>query len=417
MTSQRTMYRKIKFPHFDAEKIDDIYYNLFRNSSEKFKSEIHDIYFGKFFRYEYEGKEKYWGNAMGVEASDKQIDYLFQIHDEFDTPLCLTLNSLETPHELLDKKELLDQLIDFIGSFYERGLRHCILSSNHIIRSKILHKAFPEMRWENTVNQRIMDAQTALDFIFNGYDILMLDRSLNRNIKELRRIKNAVDYYNEKYKPDKKVTTCLLVSETCINNCPFKKEHDSVGEKIGAEYFRGLSNLSCDNWRFTDFGLIPRNGVDIVATDKDMWNKWSELTDCFKFSGRFTQYNQPEGSSPFYKMCWLFTEHHSVHKLKASFYVPNTDEIVYSDSFGEIIEHNLEPIHTWIHGHVFSSVPDFRSKIKLIDNAKSIWKTSEGKRLEKILMNCKSQCWDCHECEIVFKTRKFDSGLQINANH
>ena len=415
--SQRIMYRKIKFPHFDAEKYDDVFYNMFKNTSDDFKSEIHDIYFGKFFRYNYEGKEKRYGNAMGVEASDAQIDNLFKIHDEYNIPLCLTLNSLETPHELLDDKSLLDQLIDFIGSFYKRGLRHCILASNHIIRSKILHKEFPDMYWENTVNQKIMDAQTALDYIFNGYNILMLDRSLNRNLKELKRIKKAVDYYNKKYKPDKKVTTCLLVSETCINNCPFKKEHDSVGEYIGADYFKGLSNLSCDNWRFTDFGLIPRNGVDIVASTKETWQQFSKLTDCFKFSGRFTEYNYEASSSAFFKMVWLYVEHHNINKVNSNSYRPKPEELIYSNTFSEIIENNLSPIHTWIHGHVFIDLNDYKSKMNIIENTISIWKTEKGKRLEKILMNCRSQCWDCHECEIAFNTRKFDSGLQINENY
>jgi hypothetical protein len=236
-------------------------------------------------------------------------------------------------------------------------------------------------------------------------------------LKELKKIRKAVDYFNEKYNPIKKAKICLLISESCIYNCPFKKEHDSIGEVISGQYFGTLSKLSCDNWRYTDFGLIPRNGIDLTASSKEVFEEFNQLVDIFKFSGRFTRLPFTTDVSDNYKLIWLFTERDNVNKLiYNSTFKSTNDDTVFADCFSEIIENDLQPIHSWIHGYALNEYTDYRDKIDLIESTKSIWKTDEGKRLEQILKTCKSQCWNCHECEKTFKTRLFDSGLQLNEN-
>lgn len=404
----------ISFPHYDNlnESHDASFYHLFKNSTQSFKEDIHDIYFGKVFHYEFNGISKKYGNAMGVEASDIQIDYLFKIQEEYGIPISLTLNSLETPHELLYSEDLIKQFISFIGSLYERGLRSCILASNHLIKSKILHKNFPEIRWKSTVNQRCLDAQSVIDLCFNGYDTIMLDRRLNRDIKELRKIKKAVDYYNEKYKPDKKVLTCLLVSESCVYNCPFKKEHDSIGEYISTDYFKSLSKLTCDNWRYSDFGMLPRNGIDIITSTKESWNEYANLVDIFKFSGRLTKLPFNTKDTEHMKLSWILNDN-KIDRLNQKKFLVN--EIMSVNSFSEVIDNNLIPIHGWVHGWTDNRIVDtdvIKIKNKL-EHYDSIWKTDKGMRLEKILKTCKSQCWDCHECEKAFETEYYDSSLQL----
>jgi len=144
----------ISIPHYENSKNklhDDTYYNLIKNSSQEFKDEIHDIYFGKIFRYEYNNRKKRYCNPMGVEATDAQIDSLFKIQDEFGIEISLTINSIETPHELLHDANIAKEFIAFIKSFYDRGLRSCTIGSPHLIKSRLLHENFPDMRWKNTV--------------------------------------------------------------------------------------------------------------------------------------------------------------------------------------------------------------------------------------------------------------------------
>jgi collagenase-like PrtC family protease len=172
---------------------NDTYYQLIKNSSQQFKDEIHDIYFGKPFHYRYNGQKKKYGNPMGVEATNAQVESLFKIQNEFGIDISLTINSIETPQELISDKKLLKDFVAYLKLFYDRGLRSCTLASPHIIRSGILHDKFPDMRWKNTVNHRVANAQQVLDYIFLGYDTIVLDRSLCRNLNELKKIRKAVE--------------------------------------------------------------------------------------------------------------------------------------------------------------------------------------------------------------------------------
>lgn len=408
------MKNYISFPHFDSlgTSHPNTYYNLVKNAHQNFKDELHDVYFGKFFTYTWRRQQRRYGNAMGVEATDEQIENLFRLKQEFGIEPSLTLNSLETPHELLDDQNVLNQLIDFIGQLYNKGLRSCIFASNHLIRSNIFHKNFPEMRWKTTVNQKCIDAQSVIDMLFNGYDTIMLDRRLNRDIKELRRIKKAVDHYNNTYKPAKKALTCLLITESCIYNCPFKKEHDSVGEYISANYFSSLSKMTCDNWRGAPYNVLPRTGIDLVAVDSETFNEFYQLVDIFKYSGRFTQLPElSEADKQNIKLAWIFEKNKD--KYNQQLYEPH--KTIYANSLTEIVENNLRPINQWTYGWINTNVvkDDYTKHLNVLSDVDSIWLTEKGLRLQKILKTCKAQCWNCHECEKTFGVDSYDSGLQL----
>ncbi|MDH3327713.1 MAG: hypothetical protein OEM01_00590 [Desulfobulbaceae bacterium] len=406
----------ISIPHFENvqnKQHDDTYYHMIKNSSQEFKDEIHDIYFGKIFRYKYNDIEKRYSNPMGVEATDAQVDNLFKIQKEFGIEISLTINSVETPHEILMDKDIAKEFVSFIGSFYERGLRSCTIASPHIMKSRILHRNFPEMRWKNTVNHRVADDQQVMNYIFCGYDTILLDRSLNRNLIELKRIRKAVDYYNNKYKPAKKVVTSLLVREGCLYGCPFKKEHDSLGEYISAQYFKTFSRITCDNWRFTEpFGILPRNAIDITVADKETFHEFAELNDIFKFSGRFSSFPFDPQDAKHKKVCWVFM-HQKKYRFDYSKCPP--EEIIYSGNLGDVIHDNVMPLHSWEFTYIDTRAvkKDYKNKRKLLKNIPNFWRTPEGRKLEKKLKTCRSKCWSCHECEKTFGTPRFDSALQI----
>jgi hypothetical protein len=406
----------ISIPHYENisnAMHDDSYYHLIKNSSQEFKNEIHDIYFGKIFSYKYGELSKRYSNPMGVEATEAQVENLFRIQNEFGIEISLTINSIETPQELLREVSVAEEFKNFIRSFYDRGLRSCTIASPHIIRSGVLHEEFPEMRWKNTVNHRVTDAQQVMNYIFCGYDTILLDRSLSRNLNELKRIRRAVDYYNKKYKPAKKILTSLLVQEGCLCACPFKKEHDALGEFISGQYFNTISKLTCDNWRFSEpFGALPRNALDFVAVDRKTFNEFAELTDILKHSGRFACFNFDPVDSQYKKAVWRFN-----YKKKYKFKNPSysNNDLVYSNSFSDIIDNNLMPLHLWNISFIdLRSTPnDFKDKLHLLRSVENFWMTDAGRRLEKRMKNCRSQCWDCHECEKTFGVEYFDSALQL----
>jgi hypothetical protein len=384
-----------------------VFYEMMKNADPKYIANIHDVYFGKFFYYEYNGQQKRCGNPMGVEASDEQIDYLFKLQEETGVEISLTFNTVEVPHEVQFDHTILEQFVEWIGSYYDRGLRSCTMSSEHILRMGILQQRCPDMRWKSTVNQIVSDAQQFIDYAYLGYNTILLDRSLNRNIRELKRIKRAQDYLNS-LNPQKKLMTSLLVAEACIYHCPFKKEHDSVGEVIGTEYFKSIADLSCNGWRqHQEFAVLPRSGINLVAGQADTFNEFAELVDIFKYSGRLTNPVFKPEDAKHMKACWYYDD---INKFKQSISI--VGKTVYSDDFTEVIDNNLGPIHNWIPGWIDTryTKEDWRTTRKPYTG---IWATDPGKRLEKILRTCRNQCWDCHECERTFGMQDVDSALQI----
>jgi hypothetical protein len=402
--------KKFSIAHYDQfhNEYADTFYNLIKNADPAFHNNLHDIYFGKFFYYEYNGQTRRCGNPMGVEASDQQIDYLFKLQEETGIEISLTFNTIEIPHELIWDPKILNQFVEWVGGYYDRGLRSCTMSSEHIMRMGILQQRCPDMRWKSTVNQIVADAQQLIDYAYLGYNTILLDRSLNRNIRELKRIKRAQDYMNSK-NPQKKLLTSLLVAESCIYRCPFKKEHDSVGEIISVDYFSGPADLSCNGWRGADgFKQTPRSGVDIVASEVSTFNQFATLVDVLKYSGRLTTPAFRAEDSKYMKACWYYDNPDKFKKTSISF----VGDTVYADDFNEIADNNLSPIHNWIMGWIDTryTKKNWKSTYKTYEG---IWSTESGTKLEKLLTNCRSQCWDCHECERTFGFQDIDSALQI----
>ncbi|MFC2026850.1 hypothetical protein ACFLUX_02625 [Chloroflexota bacterium] len=398
--------KKFSMAHCDNSPNPSLYYEAIKDSSQKFRDEIYDIYFGKKFRYEYREQEIYdnygkshevvYGNVMGVEASDEQVDYLFRIQEEFGIEISLTINQLNIPVEIFYSKNdrVLNAFLNWLQKYYNRGLRSCTLANNHLMKSGNLQDKFPEMKWKNTVNQQVSTAQQVLDYLYLGYNIIQLDRSLNRNMDELKRIKDVVENYKNRY-PEKHIKTCMLVWEHCTPFCPFKREHDDIDvyyTKIN--YWKTkLWELSCKRW--TDIrkeNIVPRFGTNCYWSSIDTFKEYAELVDIFKYSGRLTFI--PEGISNL-EMGWGFREYAAVR------------------SFSDIIANKLEPVHQWVFGiGIYSGVETSMKKIKehLKDN---FWMTDEGKRLEQRVKNCKNQCYKCHLCERSFGIPDIDSLIEL----
>jgi hypothetical protein len=402
-------FRRFSIAHYDKFHGDyaNTYYTILKNAEQTFRDNIHDVYFGKYFYYTYNGENKRCGNPMGVEASDEQIEYLFRIQNELGIEISLTVNTMEFPHEVVFNDEIRQQFVEWIGGFYDRGMRSCTISSTHIMRTGELQQRCPDMRWKSTVNQICADAQQFIDFAYLGYNTILLDRSLNRNIKELKRIKRAQDYLNNK-NPRKKVLTSLLVAESCIYSCPFKREHDSVGEVISTDYFKGPANLTCNGWRGSEqFAQLPRVGINLVASSSDSFNQWLDLVDVLKVSGRLSTPMFDHSVVEHMKAVWFYN---GGSKIKQA--ITFKGETIYADNFQDILDNNLEPIHDWTPGWIDTrhTKDDFRKTYKKYSG---IWITDGGKKLEKLLTSCKNQCWDCHACERTFGTEDIDSALQL----
>ena len=392
----------IAHPEKDMENCPNHYYLIFKNTPKSILDEIEDIYFGKNFYYTYRRQRKFLGNAMGQEATDEHIDNLLRIQEEFGVEVSLTINQTVWPDELILDQALQDEFVEWVGGYYDKGLRSCTISSKHLMRTRKLQHRCPNMKWKNTVNHIISDGQQVADTIGIGYDTILLDRSLNRNIKELRRINKLVQ------RQPRPIKTSLLVSEGCLYRCPFKLEHDMASTVIGANYWGGdnaLSSLSCNNWKSDEMDKLPRNGIDMVTTDKEMLDQYLDKkmggVDILKTSGRFdgrlyNTYSEEDIKNQNVKLMRQFGP------LTAS-------------SFSSVYETNAIPFDQWL-----VLVPTREEANLTVDRYQKyhdmhlrdeIWLSEKGKRLNRILLNCRSQCYDCHECERTFGVPDYDSSI------
>jgi hypothetical protein len=180
--------RHFSVPHWDMHRNDDDFYNAFAASHADYKAEIRDIYFGVEYTYQHLGQTRRYGETMGVAASNKQVDNLLRIQREFGVECSMTINSLEIPIELASDPVVIQGFVQFVGEFYEKGVRSCTLSNTHLMRTGILQKNFPEMTWKNTVNHSVKSVQEMYDFAALGYNTICFDRSLNRDIETLKEV-------------------------------------------------------------------------------------------------------------------------------------------------------------------------------------------------------------------------------------
>jgi hypothetical protein len=399
--------KRFSIAHCDSWPHPSLFYKAIKNSSQQFRDELYDIYFGKIFRYKYQEQELYddspkfhevaYGNVMGVEASNEQLDYLFRIQEEFGIEISLTINQLNVPVEIYYSKndKVFHAFIQWLQGFYDRGLRSCTLANNHLMRTGILQDKFPEMKWKNTVNQQVSTAQQVLDYLCLGYNVVQLDRSLIRNMDELKRIKELIENYKNKHQ-GKYVRSCLLVLEDCMPSCPFKRAHDDLQiyhRKIS--YWKtNLGAVSCKGWRdILGECKVPRSGTNCFWLGVDTFKEYSQLVDIFKYGGRLRT-DAPLLDIDDIQFGW-FSGNHAVK------------------SFSEIIANSLEPVNSWFPLDGIFSL----HKTGMLDIKKDLKDdyllTDELKILEQRLKNCKNQCYNCHLCDRTFGLPDIDSLMEL----
>ncbi len=417
MTSK--FYKKFSIPHNDLMKAnmdgpinafppiinghENNFYTLFKNTPQSYKDEIEDIYFGKAFYYEFGGTKRRYGDVMGKEASDIQIDNLFKIKEEFGIEPSLTLNQETHPVEILLDDDIRNQFISWLRTFYDRGLRICTIHNVHLMGTGILQKEFPEMKWKNSVNHIVRTPQELIDMHALGYDKILLDRSLNRNIQELRRI--------SKVARERGIETSLLVSEGCMPSCPFKKEHDSVQPWIGGaegSYWDSMGQISCNKWR----GLqrngerLPRVGVSCVWDTNDRFDLYNDLVDNFKFSGRLAGDKDKVLDTSF--LTWAYVDGSNQFSAYCFEDIYNSNNGMLSNWFSQSYVNVDDPTKFITDDKMLESSIDY------FNNLVHPYKSEIGVKMCKALVNCRNQCYKCHLCEDAFEVEHIDSLVEVN---
>jgi len=407
--SKHLYNKKFSIAHWDNTKEEDLYFECFKNSSQQWKNEIYDVYFGATFI----NDEITYGNTMGVNANEAQYKNLLKIQEKYGVPISLTFNEMNRPIGLIKEKNT-KEFISFIKKYYDDGVRSCTISHTHLMRTGALQSAFPDMDWKNTVNHKVTSTQSFIDYAKLGYTTVQLDREFNRNLSELKRVKPEADRLN--------VKTSLLIRETCMPECPFKVEHDcwQSGKELkstGKNYWDTV-NFTCNRWRpfgrnfpkehsknIDEFEVInPRIGTDVMLHEREDWEDFAQVADIFKLSGRL--------NIPRYNMDNKFIRG-LIGRKKNNRTEP---DVFIVDDFKTVYENNLTPFHLWF--FITRAMTDYPHNITDMDAVKKglkncFWNKKEAVLLSKVLKDCKNQCYKCHKCDNLFETKKVDSILEF----
>jgi hypothetical protein len=242
-----------------------------------------------------------------------------------------------------------------------------------------------------------------------GYDTILLDRALNRDMDGLREIKKLTNEYPG-------ITTSLLVTEGCMPQCPFKVEHDGMQAMPQNDYWSMHGQLTCSVWRVGAKDL-PRVGTDIVWGNNKTFDEYAELVDIFKFSGRLgaLEFNEDKSAED-YKFIWANLT--NIDGRRFAFDPTDLSEFGTSfygaaDCFADVYDNELGPLSAWQGMRLASKdFPSEETWDTFQDN--SIWSTKKGKSLNVVLKTCRNQCWDCHACERTFGVDDYDSLIEVN---
>jgi len=407
---------KFSIGHWDAMPEDDLFLECFENSSDQYKKEIYDIYFGGTFMH----RDVMYGDVMGHNPSDAQYKNLLKIQEKYNIPISLTLNEMNRPLEIL-RPDILKELIAYIKKFYDDGIRSCTISHTHLMKTGALQDSFPHMNWKNTVNHRIRTTQEFHDYVSLGYNTIQLDRNFNRSLDELKKVCSEAEKLG--------VTTTLLIKENCMPECPFKTEHDcwqsgKTLRDLKTNYWEAIP-FTCNEWRnlsmhhgtndeIDKYVHNPRTGTDVVMITKDDWKEFANLVDVFKLSGRLIT----SDGKIIKNMAHFLERHRSNYRAypKNANVVGATD-LYEVDSFKDVYENNLTPLHMWLS---FCTVYD-TNEYKPIRDIKKIkeeisdhfWNSKKAVTLKNILKNCNNQCYACHACDDVFGTDRMDSIIDV----
>lgn len=422
---------RFSIAHPDKHCIGSMFYDAFARADEKFRSEVADVYFGSNFEYEFKGEKKVYSNSMGVgvDVDSEEFEWLMKAQKDFGVSVSLTINPTYHPWEMMFHKETIDSFIEWLKKFYDAGVRVCTISNITLMRTRVLQNHFPEMKWKNTVNHKVKTAQEFLDFAKLGYDHIQVDRSLNRNLDELKNIRKIAD------RLDKKVY--MLVHEDCMPECPMFSEHTQTLSTARPYDVKD----ACGRWTFRNV-RVPRINLDAYWMYSKTFDLYEPLVDVFKYSGRFASISKNS------KFEWFFGDRSDFPPEDANLDIrrPNF-EVIHNNGNGSYLSWFLpmpenpigqraEPLTDDLKIELHSDLIDeetVQNINKLIDNLipvveidepeeihdipLTVWDSKQGRALEKKLTNCRSQCYDCHLCEITFGIEPFDSVIDITEEY
>jgi collagenase-like PrtC family protease len=151
---------------------------------------------------------------------DDMWDDLKFLKFDFGIEMNYTMNSSVWKNEVYQPAGK-QMLIENLRTIYNHGCTMLTFNNLMLLRDIEFREHIPPFKIKLSVNNKISTLDE-LKFLHDNVSLnyFILDRSINRNIDEIKRIHN--------YTKDKNIKLTLLAQEGCLTKCPFKQTCDNM---------------------------------------------------------------------------------------------------------------------------------------------------------------------------------------------
>lgn len=231
--------------------------------------QINDIYFS----------DNKFGSARALELDEEMLTELYDIRNKYGIKLHYLINgnyysneSYEKVHEIIDHIKDID--VDILT-----------MNNTYLLRDwqfiDIIRNCRPnKVEIKNSVNNL---PRTVKDVVFLvevlKVDHVVVDRSLNRNLDELKKIRN--------YCKERNINITMLVNEGCIVDCLWKNIDDMMIAQTNKQSNMRVIEIVHNQLGCTDyFAEKPGEYLKTAFTLPNNLSKFDGLVDIIKLAGR-----------------------------------------------------------------------------------------------------------------------------------
>jgi len=253
--------------------------NNLKKQDENLIAKVNDIYFS--FNY-----SDVNGSARNIDLTDKEKEELKLIKKDFPhIKMHFVMNASTVPNHFYMPEEL-EKLEEFIKMLHRDFQVEIITFNNTILlRSQYFRDLLNNLNItiKNSVNNMV-DSLEKVKIFYEHFQIkdIILDRSLNRNEDELKKI--------IEYKKENNLTLTLLINEGCLPNCQYKQFCDNMITQYKDNTEEEINYLSTLHDQLTcthDFQVNPSLALKSPFISPLYITYYKELgIDYFKIAGR-----------------------------------------------------------------------------------------------------------------------------------
>ncbi len=151
---------------------------------------------------------------------DKTWEELISIRESHGVHMQYVMNSSVWKNDVYTTGK--SQIIDNVNEIYNRGCTMLTINNMFLLRDVEFRKNIPEdLILKVSINNKVSTLEE-VEFLYRYSAVthFILDRSVNRNLDEIKRIHN--------WRKDKNITLTLLGQEGCLTKCPWKSTCDNM---------------------------------------------------------------------------------------------------------------------------------------------------------------------------------------------